>query len=387
MINDILDYLDFTDIGSFDYSDMSNQEELMFSNIKFQSPSKQIEFSESSNIALIGVPENRNSNCKGVQSAPFQIRKELFGLYVPGKINIIDFGNVKQGKTVKDTYIALAEVVYELLKNETEVIILGGSKDLLVPICNAYKKGDKKFNLCVVEPSFNLSDNEGIYTEENYLTEIINNNKKLFNYTNLGYQTYYNSLSKLNYIKSKFEAVRLGLSRSNMIDNEPYIRDADLFAIDINSVKVSDAPGSAKKSIHGYYGEEICKLASYAGFSDKVSSFGIFNINPENDKNNQTSELSAQIIWHFIQGYYSRKKEYPSSKIMKMKKYIVNVDGIEKRITFYKSPDTERWWVEVPYKKKKKEKSMLISCSVYDYKIASRNEIPDRWWKFFQKLN
>jgi len=387
MINDIIDYLDFTDTTSFNYSHMGNQEELMFSNVKFQNSIKPVELLESCNIALIGVPESRNSNYKGVKDAPTQIRKELFGLYVPGKVNIIDFGNVKQGKTVKDTYVALTEVVYELLKNELEVIVIGGSKDLLVPICSAYKKGNKKFNLCVVEPHFNLSDSKGVFSEETYLSEIIEKNKKLFNYTNLGYQTYYNSASNTNYIQNNFEAIRLGFSRSRMTNNEPYIRDADLFAIDINSVKVSDAPGSVKKSIHGYYGEEICKLASYAGYSDRVSSFGIYNVNPENDRNNQTSELSAQIIWHFIQAYYGRKGELSSSEIMKMKKHIVSIDGLDKRITFYKSTDTGRWWVEVPYKNKKKEKIMLISCSIDDYNIASRNEIPERWWFFFQKLN
>ncbi len=384
MINEIIDYLDFTDVTSFDYSHMSNQEELMFSNIKFQNSSKPIELLESCNIALIGVPESRNSNCKGVKEAPFQIRKELFGLYVPGKINIIDFGNIKQGKTVKDTYTALTEVVYELLKNELEVIIIGGSKDLLVPICNAYKKGEKLFNLCVVEPRFNLGENEGVFSEETYLSELIKNNKKLFNYTNLGYQTYYNPTSKINYIQNKFEAVRLGFSRSNMINNEPYIRDADLFALDINSIKVSDAPASSKPSIHGFYGEEACQLASYAGLSDRVSLFGIYNVNPESDKNNQTSDLSAQIIWHFIQAYYSRKGEFHSSEIMKMKKHIVSIDGLDKKIIFYKSANTGRWWVEVPYKK---NKTILISCSMEDYNIASKNEIPERWWFFFQKLN
>lgn len=387
MVNEIIGYLDFIDVSDFNYSHMNNQDELMFSNVKFESLSNSSELYDICNIAIIGVPESRNSTCKEVSKSPLQIRKELYGLYVPGEINIIDFGNIKHGKTVKDTYIALTEVVFELLKNELEVIIIGGSKDLIVPLCNAYKKGDKLFNLCVVEPSFNLTDNSGFFSEETYLAEIIEKNNKLFNYSNLGYQSYYNSISSINYIKENFEAIRLGFSRASLISNEPYIRDADVFSVDLSSVKASDAPGVTKPTIHGYYGEEVCQLASYAGFSDKVSSFGIYNMCQSKDNKNQTSQLAAQIIWHFIQGYYSRRGEYPNTEISKMKKYLVDVEGLDKKINFYKSEDTGRWWVEVPFKSKKKSGSKIISCSENDYQIAIQNEIPERWWNFYQKFN
>jgi len=384
MISDILYFLDFIDSSSFDYSHMSNQDELIFSKTKYMSTSKSKEFYKNCDIAILGVPEARNSICEGVKEAPNEIRKQLYGLYAPGSINIVDFGNVKQGKTVKDTYIAITEVVYELLKNEFELIIIGGGKDILVSVSDVYKKRESKFSLCVVEPRFNLGENKGVYNEETYLAEIINKNKKLFNYTNIGYQTYYNSQSNINYIKNKFEAIRLGFSRSNIEKTEPLIRDANLFFIDMNTVKESDAPGVSIPSIHGFYGEEMCQLASYAGFNDKLSTFGLVSVNPKNDRNNKTAELSAQIIWHFIQGYYGRSGENDSSLILKMEKFIVNLDEIDRTITFYKSPNTERWWFEIPYKNKKIK---IVSCSYEDYEKATKNEIPERWWFFFQKLN
>ncbi len=386
MINDIIGYLDFIDVSSFNYSHMNNQDELMFSNVKFQSLSNPTELLNSCDIAIIGVPEGRNSKGKFISLAPNQIRKQLYALYSPSKINIIDFGNIKQGKSVKDTYVALKEVLFELLKNELEVIIIGGSKDLLVPICDTYKVGDKFFNLCVVEPRFNFSDNSGIFAEDTYLSEIIESNNRFFNYTNLGYQTYYNSVSNINYVNDNFEAQRLGVSRSNIVDNEPYIRDADIFAIDLNAVKQTDAPDVISPSIHGYYGEEMCKLASYSGFSDRVSTFGIFNLDAKN-ANNKTSELAAQIIWHFIQAYNGRRGEYPDSEIVKMKKHIVSLDNLDEKIIFYKSENTGRWWVEVAYKVKKKTRVRLISCTENDYQIAINNEIPLRWWKFYKKFN
>lgn len=388
MINDILYFLDFTDVSEYNYSEMSNRDELMFSKIKFMDISKPKEFYESCDIAILGIPESRNSISEAVKEAPNKIREQLFKLYVPNNnIKIVDFGNIKEGKTVKDTYIAIQEVAHELLKNEFELIIIGGGKDTIVSICNIYKDKNTKFSLCISEPRFSLGETGGVYNEETYLSEIINNNKKLFNYSNIGYQTYYNSQTNINYIKNKFEAVRLGVARDKIQNCEPYIRDSDLFFIDMNSVKESEAPGVSKPSLHGFYGEEMCQLASFAGFNDKLSTFGVLSVNPNNDRNNKTSELSAQIIWHFIQGYYGRNGENSHSIVLTMEKYIVNIEEIDKAITFYKSLSTGRWWFEIPYKKKKKEGVKIISCTLEDFENASKNEIPERWWFFFRKLN
>jgi hypothetical protein len=179
----------------------------------------------------------------------------------------------------------------------------------------------------------------------------------------------------------------LGIARSKLHNTEPLIRDADIFSIDIKSVKKIEAPGVKESSVNGFYGEEICQLARYAGLSDRVSTFGLFNVNPDFDINNQTSALSSQIIWHFIQSFYERKKEFQPAVIRGFLKYIVNIDSIGESVIFYKSSKSDRWWVEVNYVSKNKEKTKLISCSYDDYLNAVRNEIPERWWKFFQKYN
>ncbi len=387
MLSNIIDFLNPVNTNIFENISTNIHKELMFSNIHFLNEMETVSNNKNFDIAIIGVPEDRNSKNKGTNKAPDKIRKELYNLFIPSKINIIDIGNLKKGKSVNDTYIALSEVVFELLKNELAVVIIGGSKDLIVPICKSYEKGKKTFNLCVAEPKLNLKENEDIFSEETYLSEIIENNNKLFNYTNLGYQTYYNPTENINYITKKYDTFRLGISRTKINNNEPILRDSDFFAIDISSIKKTDAPGVLKPSIHGFYGEEICQLAGYAGISDKISTFGIFNTNPVFDKENQTTELAAQIIWHFIQSFYLRKNESNPKTIKNQKKYIVNIEGLTENIIFYKSTKTQRWWFEVPYLKKEKEKIKLIACTFEDYIKASNNEIPERWWKFFKKLN
>ena len=43
-------------------------------------------------------------------------------------------------------------------------------------------------------------------------------------------------------------------------------------------------------------------LPRYAGISDKVTSFGIYEYNAKFDEKDQTAHLIAQMIWYFIEG-------------------------------------------------------------------------------------
>lgn len=384
------DYSDFLNpynpSSEFNSDDKKNRE-LLLNSVKFFTNESDSGFINNQDLVIIGVNDNRNTQNKGVDKAADAVRSELYRLYSPGKIQLCDLGNLKTGKTVKDTYSALTEVIYNLLINEIAIILIGGSKDLIIPVCNSYEKGKKYFSLCTAESRFCLNDNNSTSQAESYLSYLIENNRKLFNYSNIGFQSYYNSVENINYIQEEFESVRLGMARTFIFQNEPYIRDADFFAVDISAIKGSDAPGTLNAPVNGFYGEEICQLSRYAGLSDKVSIFGIFEFDPKKDKKNKTAELSAQMIWYFIQSFYNRKNEYPDSVIKKFKKYIVSIDGISDPVNFYKSTKSGRWWAEVNYAVRNDERSKLIACSYEDYIKATRNEIPNRWLNHFNKLN
>jgi formiminoglutamase len=108
-----------------------------------------------------------------------------------------------------------------------------------------------------------------------------------------------------------FDCVRLGLARKNIEHLEPILRDADLVSIDVSCIRMSDAPAHANASPNGFSGEELCQIARYAGISDKLTSFGIYEFNPAFDIRHQTAKLLAQTIWCFIDGYYNRRNDHP----------------------------------------------------------------------------
>jgi len=341
-------------------------------------------------IALIGVPEDRNSKNIGSALAPDAIRERLYALYKPfDNVKIIDLGNLQQGKTVKDTYVALRDVVTELHKKNIIPVIFGGTQDLSFPVFQAYEKRRKLYNIVTADARLDLNNiDKDLHAGSVISSFVADKPKYLFGLSNLGFQSYYTPNTDKNLMSELlFEAVRLGEVRTNIAVAEPYLRDADFFSFDISSVKMNDAPGHFNPSIHGFYGEEACQLAKYAGMSDRLSTFGLFEVNPLFDERNRTTELAAQIIWHFIQGVYLRQHDFPISKLKQYKQFIVKVENALEDIVFYQSPRTGRWWLEIPYTAKSAKHKMIVSCAESAFRQASANEIPDIWWRYYKKLN
>jgi hypothetical protein len=62
---------------------------------------------------------------------------------------------------------------------------------------------------------------------------------------------------------------------------------------------------------------------------------------------------------------------------------------VGEEIVFYKSLKSERWWMQVPYPRKKEldfNRHTVVPCNYEDYLKAMENDIPDLWWKTYQKL-
>ncbi len=365
---------------------LSNLEERLFSITHLAGANRARKLSDF-DIIIIGIPEDRNATInKGSATAPDAIRNQLFKLFKPfEQLKIADLGNLKLGETLKDSYAGLKFVVEEILKAEALPLVLGGSQDLTFPIYQAIEGSRETVNLAIIDSKFDFGSDDQIFDSTSYLNKIVfHESEKLFDVANIGYQTYYVPQSHLDLMsKMHFSTVRLGQARTDIAETEPTLREADFVSIDISAIKHSDAPAHEQASVHGFYGEEICQMAFYTGINDKQTCFGIFELNPEYDIKNRTAELAAQIIWHFIQGFYLRRNDFVTGRV---KKLIVSLESHGQDIVFYKSKKSSRWWLEVPVTRQKNKKQ-IISCSKKDYKMAINQEIPERWWKTYHKIN
>ena len=344
-------------------------------------------------MALIGVTEDRNAvENEGCGQGPDFIRKYLYKLY-PGTFNprLIDLGNLKRGNTVKDTYFALTSTVTELLNANIIPVILGGSQDLTYANYQAYQSLGQIINIVSIDNMFDLGKSEGELSSQSWLSSIILHQPNyLFNYANIGFQTYFIDQEALKLMNNLFfDTYRLGIVRADLEEVEPIVRNADVLSFDISSVRNSDAPGNRNTTPNGFYGEEACQIVRYAGLSDKLSSIGFYEYNPKFDHDGQTAHLIAQMIWYFMEGFYSRPHDFPFRNEEDYLKYHVTVSDHQQNITFYKSKKTDRWWMEIPLpadQRAKYERHYLVPCSYKDYQQATHEEIPDRWWMVYQKL-
>lgn len=336
-------------------------------------------------IAVIGVLENRGDKNAISYVDLIPLRKELYGLF-PGNwdASIADLGDILAGNSSDDTYFALKKVVASLIKKKIIPIVIGGSQDLTYALYRAYDNLEQMVNLVSIDNKFDFGKESEEVSTSSYLTKIIiDEPNNLFNYCNIGYQTYYNSQEEIDLIeKLFFDAYRLGEISNNISLSEPVFRDADLVSIDLNSIKSSDSGNFISFTPNGFNGKEICSLSRYAGISDKVSLLGIFNHN----NSAQESVIMAQIIWYFIEGFHYRSYEYPYGSRENYIKYIVPLE--EEELVFYKSDKTDRWWIEIPFisnGNNKLKRNTLLPCSYDEYLLACNQELPERWWKAQRK--
>jgi len=336
-------------------------------------------------VAIIGVLENRGSERQSDHVDLSHLRRELYHLY-PGNwgSGLADLGNILPGDTIEDTYYAVRSAVAGLIRRKIVPIVIGGSQDLTYSLYRAYDNLEQMVNLVAIDSKFDFGKGDESAASKSYLSKIVvEEPNNLFNYSNVGYQTYYNSQEEIDLIeKLFFDAYRLGEVSANISIAEPVFRDADVVSLDLTAVKSADSGNFITFMPNGFNGKEICALARYAGISDKVSLFGIFGHN--NSK--QESVLMAQIVWYFIEGFHYRSNEYPFSNKDNYLKYIVPFD--EEQLVFYKSDKTDRWWIEIPFlanANNKLKRNTLLPCSHEEYLAACNQELPERWWKAQRK--
>lgn len=357
--------------------------------LKIHSAQNGIPDLEGVDVAIIGVLENRNDiNYIGEEFQLNEIRKSFYSLF-PGSWNttVADLGDINRGESVEDTYFAVKEAISILVKKRIIPVILGGSQDLTYANYRAYDSLIPMVNIVNIDAQFNLGDSSKPIKNNSFVGKIILDEPyNLFNYATIGYQTYFNSQEEIDLMDSLyFESYRLGQVSNDITMVEPVLRDANIVSIDLNAVRGSELSLNQRYSPNGLDGKEICAIARYAGISNKVTSFGIYEYKPSKD-DDMTSMLMSQVLWYFIEGVNYRVKDDDFDDESSYQKFITLVESQE--LVFYKSNKTGRWWIEIPFLAEvnnKLKRHTLLPCMHQDYLDACNNMIPDRWYKAFQK--
>ncbi|UII74727.1 formimidoylglutamase [Flagellimonas sp. HMM57] len=337
-------------------------------------------------VALFGVLESRNAFEKKPEKLNVdEIRIQLYRL-MTGNWNstILDIGDVQEGDTVEDTYFVVKEIVAGLLEENIIPVVIGGTQDITFPTYRAFDNIRNMVNLVSIDSRFDFGEDEELISSHSYMSKIITDKpNNLFNFSNIGYQSYFNAQEEIDLMERLFfDAYRLGDIAANIGLAEPVLRSAHIVSLDLRAIRACEMGLHKNFSPNGFTGREICAIARYAGISDKVSLFGIY----EGENSSQAFQMIAQIIWYFLEGISFRIKEFPSSKSEDFTKFTVPTDTEE--LVFFKSHITERWWVEVPTiltEHTKTNSVALLPCTEEDYLDACNQNIPERWFKAYRK--
>ncbi|MBM1104636.1 formimidoylglutamase [Aurantibacter crassamenti] len=355
-------------------------------NIYVHTAQKGLPVLANASMAIVGVRESRNAFEKKTEKLDTTgIRIQLYKLLM-GNWNstLVDMGDIEEGESVEDTYFVVKEIVAGLLEENIIPIIIGATQDITYPTYRAFDGIRSMINLVSIDSRFDFGMDDELISSHSYMSKIITDKpNNLFNFSNLAYQSYFNAQEEMDLMERLFfDACRLGELTADISVAEPTLRDANMVSLDARAIRASEMGMSDNFSPNGLTGREICALSRYAGLSDRVDVFGVY----EMDNNMQSYQLVSQIIWYFIEGYNFRVKESPYLNKEDFVKY--NVPTEIENLVFYKSNLTNRWWIELPsiYGSHTKTNTMsLLPCTEKDYLDACDQNIPERWFKAYKK--
>jgi hypothetical protein len=351
------------------------------------SPDNSDEIEEGS-VCLFYVPEFRGDKIND-HDQPLEFRSVLYELYPASDWNkkVYDLGNLNPGESLNDTYFAIQTVVSTLLKLNCVPIVIGGSMDLSYPIAVGFESNEQLFNICCVDEKVHLGEPNQEVKSNGYLSALLLRRPCfLFNHATIGIQPNRNNPASLDlYDKLFFDECRLGAFNADFKTAEPMLRNADIVCLNLEAIKASERQQKAGNP-NGFTVEQICQIAKYAGISDKTSCLGIFN---PDEPNNMDASIVAHGIWYFLEGVENRKGDFPIGSKKDYLRFNVVLEEANQELVFYKSNKSDRWWLEVPYPPNefsKFERHHLVPCNQSDYDHAMNNELPNIWWKTYQKL-
>lgn len=342
-------------------------------------------------VAILFTPESRRGNCGSSQD---NFRQSFYEMYRGSNWShqIYDLGTINPGNAINDTLHAIESVTSELIKNNIIPILIGGSQDLTMGLYSAYESLEQLVNLSTIDHKLDIGNSEEEIRFDGWLSHVLL--KKpcyLFNYSNIGAQTHYIAPKTIDLFNDLyFDITRLGELNANPQIVEPIMRNTDIVSFDLQSIHSTAWSAPYFDNPNGIDPYTACTIMRYAGISDKLSSIGLFNQNLEQSNNNAGNNLIAQLIWYFQEGYAHRKGDFPIGSKKTYKKYRVHLDELNEEIVFCKSDKSGRWWMEVPYPSRSNNKFMrhqLVPCSYAVYQEAMKGEIPDLWWKTYQKIS
>lgn len=299
------------------------------------------------------------------------VREQLYGLHWEfGELKVADFGNLRRSTT--DFVLPFLR---ELHSVGTVPVLIGDQGEDLARAQYLAPAQQDKVGLTRVDQYVRLSPGGREEAVHSLLDAAVHrNDPPRYQLTHIGAQRHLTSPSATHLLRERqYEQYNLGEARGDIANLEPAIRDAEVLQLDIGAVLHSEAPGQQGYHPSGFSLQETSQLAYYAGNSDRLRSFGLFGARTDPSLSGTARRLTAaayaQLLWYFMHGLSLRVGDFPATATG-MVEYIVEAN-VPERLVFWRSPRSNRWWIEVS--------NHLVACSYEDYLSSSKSgKLTDR---------
>ena len=332
-------------------------------------------------LAIIGVPFETVDNECAVTSVPDLIRTRLYRLSAVAKLNVVDFGNLKQAQSHKGNYYALRDVVDYLNELKVPVLVLGGSEDFAYGIAQAFRN-DKFFTYSAVDAFLDVKQGKETFRTDNYLSRLFSKQPDIFQFSLIGFQRHHIPEEAFSKTKGIAHHVSLGELRKDLLAAEPVFRNSDFVSFDFGSFRYSESYGK-KRLPNGLSNEDVCQLTRYAGLSKRLKALAFFEVNNNESSKGMNVALAADAAWYFIEGLKQRIPSDPNDE----EGFIIHkveIWQIETPLVFHEDRTTGQWWIKL---QSIGNSFIFLACSEQDYIEASHNEIPEIYLKYVQKID
>lgn len=268
------------------------------------------------NWTLIGIPDDIGvGNVGGRQGArrgPPTFRQYLQRLKERDGVlaGLHDAGNVP---LVDDIHQNHREASNLIAKQEGLTVVVGGGHDHVYSHLRAIREQlpqkarlgcinvDPHFDMRAAQPQFTSGSPFRVALEEGLLQ-----GEHLVEF---GIQPFANAPELWDFAEEhQVQVVEFEMLRNN--ETLPQFRqvllklaaavDAIVLSLDLDSIQAAFAPGVSAPAPEGFTPSEVLQMLEMAGNEPKVSSLGIYELNPEFDQDNRTARLAAVAAYTFV---------------------------------------------------------------------------------------
>jgi len=279
---------------------------------------------------LIGVPDDRGiqngGGRKGAALAPSQVRKFLYKMTppphleprLPKQATLIDLGDlVIDSSSLEKTHQDLASLIQKVHENGHIPIVIGGGHDHAYAEILGAALSMKNHSLSMLNLDAHLDVRpvqSGVISSGTPFWRALNDpdcKLKPKNYHVYGIQPHCNSTVHYTSLKNQggtplslLEIEKKGgivKVLSKRLLNHWKRKLPTLFNLDLDSIRISDCPGTSAPQIEGFSASEVIRIArKLLRKNSIIRSIGIYEASPPLDRDDQTSRLAALFIYNVI---------------------------------------------------------------------------------------